>query len=111
MPSKSVKNKPRGKWSLKYKKKINCKRPKGFSQRQYCKYGRKTRKSKGGECPHKDIAKLKDESEAAHEKWRDNCEFRKINDMSKEENKECAELADEYITKLRCATELGKNNK
>ena len=31
-----------GKWSLKYKKSINCKRPKGFSQRQHCKYGRKT---------------------------------------------------------------------
>ncbi len=30
-----------GKWSLKYKKSINCKKPKGFSQRQYCKYGRK----------------------------------------------------------------------
>lgn len=30
-----------GKWSLKYKKSINCKRPKGFSQRQHCKYGRK----------------------------------------------------------------------
>lgn len=29
-----------GKWSLKYKKSINCKRPKGFSQRQHCKYGR-----------------------------------------------------------------------
>ena len=29
------------KWSLKYKKNINCKRPRGFSQRQYCKYGRK----------------------------------------------------------------------
>jgi len=29
-----------GKWSLKYKRSINCKRPKGFSQRQYCKYGR-----------------------------------------------------------------------
>ena len=27
-----------GKWSLKYKRSINCKRPKGFSQRQYCKY-------------------------------------------------------------------------
>tara|TARA_B100001093_G_scaffold519208_1_gene607148 strand:+ start:6140 stop:7126 length:987 start_codon:yes stop_codon:yes gene_type:complete len=25
------------KWSLKYKRKINCKRPKGFSQKQYCK--------------------------------------------------------------------------
>lgn len=33
-----------GKWTLKYKKSINCKRPKGFSQRQHCKYGRKTRK-------------------------------------------------------------------
>ena len=28
-------------WSLKYKKSINCRRPKGFSQKQYCKYGRK----------------------------------------------------------------------
>lgn len=36
-----------GKWSLKYKRSINCKRPKGFSQRQHCKYGRKkTRKNK-----------------------------------------------------------------
>ena len=26
---------------MKYKKSINCKRPKGFSQKQYCK-GRKT---------------------------------------------------------------------
>ena len=37
-------NKPRrnktirgGKWSNKYKKSINCKNPKGFSQKQYCK--------------------------------------------------------------------------
>ena len=30
-----------GKWSLKYKRSINCRRPKGFSQKQYCKYGRK----------------------------------------------------------------------
>ena len=29
------------KWSMKYKKSINCIRPKGFSQKQYCKYGRK----------------------------------------------------------------------
>lgn len=29
------------KWSNKYKKRINCKKPKGFSQKQYCKYGRK----------------------------------------------------------------------
>jgi len=28
------------KWSRKYKSSINCKRPKGFSQMQYCKYGR-----------------------------------------------------------------------
>ncbi len=28
------------KWSSKYKKSINCKSPKGFSQRQYCKYSR-----------------------------------------------------------------------
>jgi chromosome segregation ATPase len=27
-----------GKWSIKYKRTINCKRPKGFSQKQYCKY-------------------------------------------------------------------------
>ena len=32
-----------GKWSRKYKQSINCKRPKGFSQRQYCKYTRKKR--------------------------------------------------------------------
>jgi hypothetical protein len=30
-----------GKWSQKYKKSINCRRPKGFSQKQYCKYSRK----------------------------------------------------------------------
>lgn len=30
-----------GKWSLKYKRSINCKKPHGFSQKQYCKYGRK----------------------------------------------------------------------
>jgi thiol-disulfide isomerase/thioredoxin len=29
-----------GKWSKKYKLSINCSSPKGFSQRQYCKYGR-----------------------------------------------------------------------
>ena len=28
-------------WSLKYKRSINCRSPKGFSQKQYCKYGRK----------------------------------------------------------------------
>lgn len=26
---------------MKYKKSIDCKRPRGFSQRQHCKYGRK----------------------------------------------------------------------
>ena len=30
-----------GKWTLKYKRSINCKRPRGFSQKQFCKYGRK----------------------------------------------------------------------
>jgi len=29
------------KWTQKYKKSINCKRPRGFSQKQYCKYTRK----------------------------------------------------------------------
>ena len=36
------------KWSKKYKAKINCKNPKGFSQKQYCKYGRKKMKGGGG---------------------------------------------------------------
>ena len=27
-------------WSMKYKRSINCRRPRGFSQRQHCKYGR-----------------------------------------------------------------------
>ena len=38
-------------WTKKRKMSINCKKPKGFSQKQYCKYGRKkNRKShkKGG---------------------------------------------------------------
>ena len=34
------------KWSAKYKKSIDCKNPRGFSQRQYCNYGRK--KKTGG---------------------------------------------------------------
>jgi hypothetical protein len=35
----------RRRWSTKYKRSIDCKKPKGFSQKQYCKYGRKkTRK-------------------------------------------------------------------
>ena len=39
------KSKNRRRWSRKYKKTINCKSPRGFSQRQYCKYGRKTLKT------------------------------------------------------------------
>lgn len=31
------------KWSPERKAKINCSRPKGFSQKQYCKYGRNKR--------------------------------------------------------------------
>jgi thiol-disulfide isomerase/thioredoxin len=43
------KNKQKGgKWSRKYKKSINCKKPKGFSQKQYCKYGRNKNKNKKG---------------------------------------------------------------
>jgi hypothetical protein len=38
---KKTKKQMGGKWSAKYKRSINCNRPKGFSQRQYCKYGRK----------------------------------------------------------------------
>ena len=33
--------KKRRHWTMKYKKSINCKKPKGFSQKQHCKYGRK----------------------------------------------------------------------
>ena len=29
-----------GKWTKKYKESINCNEPRGFSQKQYCKYGR-----------------------------------------------------------------------
>jgi hypothetical protein len=38
---KTRRTKRRRHWSAKYKRSINCKRPKGFSQRQHCKYGRK----------------------------------------------------------------------
>ena len=37
------KGKKGGKWSRKYKNSINCRTPKGFSQKQYCKYTRKRR--------------------------------------------------------------------
>ncbi len=43
---KELPNAKGGKWSKKYKKSINCKKPKGFSQKQHCKYGRKTRRKK-----------------------------------------------------------------
>ena len=33
-------NKKGGAWTAKYKKSINCNRPRGFSQKQYCKYGK-----------------------------------------------------------------------
>ena len=38
---KGKKGKKGGAWSLKYKRSINCKRPRGFSQKQHCKYGKK----------------------------------------------------------------------
>ena len=38
--------KSKRKWSITYKKSINCNRPKGFSQKQYCKYRRKKYKIK-----------------------------------------------------------------
>ena len=41
--TKKQKTKKGVKWSLKYKRSINCKHPKGFSQKQHCKYGRKKR--------------------------------------------------------------------
>ena len=40
MKSKKIKRK----WSTAYKKSIRCNRPKGFSQKQYCKYGRQNEK-------------------------------------------------------------------
>ena len=35
-----------GKWSRKYKKSINCLKPKGFSQKQYCKFSRNRNRNK-----------------------------------------------------------------
>jgi len=40
------KQKTSKKWSIKYKKSIHCNNPKGFSQKQYCKYGRRTHTKK-----------------------------------------------------------------
>ena len=34
------KSKSPRKWSIKYKRSIDCDNPRGFSQKQYCKYGR-----------------------------------------------------------------------
>ena len=38
---KNKKSKKNHKWSAKYKRSINCSKPKGFSQKQYCTYGRR----------------------------------------------------------------------
>ena len=35
-----MKNQKKHHWSMKYKRSIDCSKPKGFSQRQHCKYGR-----------------------------------------------------------------------
>jgi chromosome segregation ATPase len=37
---KGKRGKKGGAWTAKYKKSINCRRPRGFSQKQYCKYGK-----------------------------------------------------------------------
>jgi hypothetical protein len=50
------------KWSNKYKRTINCKRPKGFSQKQYCKYGRK-KTMKGGGRGDKELKVIKIDNE------------------------------------------------
>ncbi len=33
-------HKRKHRWSIKYKRSIDCSKPKGFSQKQYCTYGR-----------------------------------------------------------------------
>ena len=43
--AKKTKCKKRRKWSKKYKDSISCKKPKGFSQRQYCLAKSKKKKS------------------------------------------------------------------
>lgn len=43
--AKKTKGKKRRKWSKKYKDSINCKKPKGFSQRQHCLAKSKKKKS------------------------------------------------------------------
>ena len=47
------------KWSQKYKNSINCKNPKGFSQKQHCKYGRKKVKDNKGVTKKMMITKIK----------------------------------------------------
>lgn len=39
--NKTEKKRIRRHWSLKYKRSIDCSKPRGFSQRQHCLYGRK----------------------------------------------------------------------
>ena len=56
--SKKKSKKPR-KWSTKYKRSIDCSKPKGFSQKQYCKYGRKSKKSKSKPLKRKKKTTLK----------------------------------------------------
>jgi hypothetical protein len=48
MKTPTAKNKTQKKrrWSQKYKKSINCNKPRSFSQKQYCKFGRKLKKIK-----------------------------------------------------------------
>lgn len=41
MRRRTMGGKKRRHWSAKYKRSIDCSRPRGFSQRQHCKYGRK----------------------------------------------------------------------
>ena len=43
------------KWSPGRKRRVNCKRPRGFSQKQYCKYGRKTSPEGYNATPKKEV--------------------------------------------------------
>jgi hypothetical protein len=40
---------------MKYKKSINCNKPRGFSQKQYCKYGRKQNDMKKNDMKQNDM--------------------------------------------------------
>jgi len=51
------------KWSLKYKRSINCKNPRGFSQKQYCK-----KKSRQKKSPRHHVKKSKKKSPRHHVK-------------------------------------------